>query len=64
MNFDDLMQAVSDKVRTLKAQGISSKKEESNSAKVQTLDGNEKNDAWKRKVESPPKKEAPKKQIR
>ena len=46
----------------LKAQGISSKREETNSAKVQTLDGNEKNDAWKRKVESPPKKEAPKKQ--
>ena len=60
MNFDNLMQAVSDKVRTLKAQGISSKKEET--AKVQTLDGNERNDAWKRKAESPPKKEAPKKQ--
>ena len=60
MSFDDLLQAISDKVRTMKAQGFSSKKEES--AKIQALDGNEKDDAWKRKAESPPKPQPPKKQ--
>ena len=60
MSFDDLLQAISDKVRTMKAQGFSSKKDEP--AKIQALDGNEKDDAWKRKAESPPKPQPPKKQ--
>ena len=53
MKFEDLLAALSDRVRTMKAQGVSSKKEDA--AKVAALEGNERNDMWKKKVESPPK---------
>ena len=60
MKFEDLLQALSDRVRTMKAQGVSSKKEDS--AKLAPLDGNDNNNKgngnnnmWKRKAESPPK---------
>ena len=58
MKFDDMLQALSDKVRTMKAQGISSKKED---AKIASLDSNDNNDAWKRKAASPPKQMPPSK---
>ena len=57
MRFDDMLQAISEKVCTMKAQGFSSKKDECQPAKIQSLDGNEKNNAWKRKAESPPKQQ-------
>ena len=68
MKFDDLLHSISDRVRTMKAQGISAKKEDS--AKMAPLEGNEaanpkgndRNDMWKRKVESPPKPSTGKKQ--
>ena len=56
MKFEDLLQALSDKVRTMKAQGVSSKKDD---AKIATLEGNDENDAWKKKAASPPKQNPP-----
>ena len=56
MKFDDVLQALSDKVRTMKAQGLSSKKED---AKVASLESNDADDTWRRKAASPPKLNPP-----
>ena len=55
MKFDDLLQALSDKVRTMKAQGVSSKKDD---AKIASL---ESNDNWKKKAAASPKSNPPSK---
>ena len=55
MNFDDLLQAVSDKIRTMKAQGVNPKKEDQ--AKIAAMQGN--GTGWNKKVTSPPKQQNP-----
>ena len=47
MDFDDMLQAVSDKIRTMKAQGVAPKKEDQ--AKIAVMQG------WNKKAASPPK---------
>ena len=56
MKFEDVLQALSDKVRTMKAQGVSSKKDD---AKIAAQEGNDNNDAWKTAAASPPKQNPP-----
>ena len=51
MDFDDMLQALSDKIRTMKAQGVAPKKEDQ--AKIAAMQGNP--TGWNRKVASPPK---------
>ena len=55
MCFDDMLQAISDKVRTMKAQGVTLQKDGAQSANVVSLESNKPNDLWKRKAASPPK---------
>ena len=54
MDFDDMLQAVSDKIRTMKAQGVAPKKEDQ--AKIAALQGN--TPGWNKKAASPPKPKA------
>ena len=51
MKFEDMLQAISDKIRTMKAQGMSSKKDD---AKIASFDGKVE-DTWSSKAASPPK---------
>ena len=53
MNFDDLLQAVSDRIRTMKAQGVAPKKEDQ--AKIAAVQGNA--TGWNKKAASPPKQQ-------
>ena len=55
MNFDDLLQAVSDRIRTMKAQGVNPKKKDQ--AKIAAMQGN--GTGWNKKVTSPPKQQNP-----
>ena len=57
MEFDDLIQEVRDRARTLKAQGLTSKKEEPQTVKVAAALGTNKGEKWSKKVESPPKEQ-------
>ena len=56
MKFEDMLQALSDKVRTMKAQGISSNKDD---AKIAAFDRNDNNDTWRKKAASPPNQNPP-----
>ena len=57
MDYDDLVQAIRDRARTLKAQGLTSKKEEPQTAKVAAAQGTNKGGKWSDKVASPPKEQ-------
>ena len=54
MTFDDLLEAIQDRARTLKAQGIASKKDAVQTAKVAATSG-QNTDNWSSKVASPRK---------
>ena len=58
MAFDDLMVAIQERARTLKAQGVSSKRETTQTAKVAATSG-QTTETWSSKVASPPKEQAP-----
>ena len=55
MKFDDLLEAIEDRARTLKAQGVSSKKESARTANVAATT----TERWSDKAASPPKKQIP-----
>ena len=58
MTFDDLLEAIQDRARTLKAQGIASKKDAVQTAKVAATSG-QNTDNWSSKVASPQKGRTP-----
>ena len=55
MKFDDLLEAIEDRARTLKAQGVSSKKENAKTANVAATT----TEKWSDKAASPPQKQTP-----
>ena len=56
MAFDDLLETIQDKARTLKARGIASKKDSIDTAKVAATSG-QTTEKWSSKVASPPKEQ-------
>ena len=56
MGYDELLESIQDKARTLKARGISSKRDATDTAKVAATSG-QTTEKWSSKVASPPKEQ-------